>query len=183
MDARNPSSTYPVQVSRFLNMNMLNQAIGGYHFEADSIDGTIPFKPDLITVAYGTNDWKKHKSMDELSYKCKEYLDKLIETFPNTPVYIITPIWRAIMFNQLDTGTLLDVIEEIKRICNNYENVNIIDGLKLVPNLPKYYNDGTHPNDEGFLHYSINLCKALSGSNIFQMSLQQQSIKQSDLKS
>jgi hypothetical protein len=36
-------------------------------------------------------------------------------------------------------------------------SLRLIDGLALVPNQPKYFVDGVHPNDAGFALYASNL--------------------------
>ncbi len=63
MDAYYPSSTFPVQLARFFEMDLLNQGVGGYIFNARSLDEEISYKPDLVTVAYGTvfNSSGNHK--------------------------------------------------------------------------------------------------------------------------
>jgi len=54
MDVYYPSSTFPVQLARFFEMDLLNQGVDGYIFNARSLDEEISYKQDLVTVAYGT---------------------------------------------------------------------------------------------------------------------------------
>ena len=43
----------PVQLARFFEMDLLNQGVGGYIFNARSLDEEISYQPDVVTVAYG----------------------------------------------------------------------------------------------------------------------------------
>src|SRR5690606_37350992 len=49
MDAKYPSSTYPVLLSRFLGMHVLNHGVGGYLFDKSSLAPKLAYEPDLIT--------------------------------------------------------------------------------------------------------------------------------------
>lgn len=156
-----PSSTYPIQLSRILKMNLLNQGVGGYFFEAKSIDPELPYKPDLITVAYGTNDWNKVDSIEMFRNNCDAYMKKLSTTFMYAKIYVITPFWRKNLNEVKNTGTLHDISNAICDVCEIYENVTIIDGMKMSPHLDQYYGDGLHPTDEGFLRIALNILKEI----------------------
>ena len=45
--------------------------------------------------------------------------------------------------------------------CNQYENIHIIDGLKLVPHLDYFFLDRLHPNALGMKLYGDNLAKEI----------------------
>jgi lysophospholipase L1-like esterase len=159
MDSIKPSNTYPIQLSRFLEMNLLNQGVGGYYFEADSIDPELPYKPDIITVAYGTNDWNRSDSIEAFRNDCAAYIEKLVNVFKNATVYVITPYWRNNLDEVKHTGTLHDISNAICEACESYENVYIINGTKMIPHLDEYFADEVHPTDEGFLHIVLNILK------------------------
>ncbi|MDF2722824.1 MAG: GCN5-related N-acetyltransferase, partial [Paenibacillus sp.] len=63
MDAKHPSSTYAALLARALDLPLLNQGVGGYIFNADSLDENMPFQPQIVTVAFGTNDWGRYEAM------------------------------------------------------------------------------------------------------------------------
>ena len=46
-------------------------------------------------MAYGTNDWDRKKSAKRIRRDAANYLDALAEAFPKTPVYVLSPLWRA----------------------------------------------------------------------------------------
>lgn len=51
------SLTYTNILSRYMNAESLNQAIAGDVFNEMNLDENLNFNPDVIFVAYGTNDW------------------------------------------------------------------------------------------------------------------------------
>lgn len=161
MTAKRPSSMFPVQLSRKLGMNLLNHGVGGYVFDEDIIDGDMGINPEIITVAYGVNDWSRYESMDIFSEKCRGFFDKLMNVYQNAKVFVITPLWTDRENELRATGSLSEIRREIAKIAGEYERITIINGLEMVPNIPEYLFDGVHPNDEGFAHYSVNLLAEL----------------------
>ena len=165
MDAHSPVCTYPVQLARMLDANLLNQGVGGHIFDVDSLDPDLSFSPDLVTVAYGTNDWGREIGLEGIRNTAVPYLEKLREICPSpTRIVVLSPIWREVG-HELRGGVDLPTFSRtVLEIAQQIEGVDVIDGLALVPNQPWYLEDGTHPNDHGFLHYSLNLHRLLTAS-------------------
>ena len=55
-DAVFASQSYANKMAYMLDAEIVNQAIGGEIFRPAILDEKLPFAPDLITVAFGTND-------------------------------------------------------------------------------------------------------------------------------
>jgi lysophospholipase L1-like esterase len=157
MTAKNPSSAFPVQLARILGMNMINHGIGGYVFNEESIDEGMDLNPDLITVAYGINDWFKYNSIDYFREMCLNFFNKLTTVYPDAKIFAITPIWCSSEEESKAMGYLYEIRKKIEQIACKFKSVYVVDGLKMVPNMPNYFVDGIHPNDLGFMHYSMNL--------------------------
>ncbi|MBN2711010.1 MAG: SGNH/GDSL hydrolase family protein [Planctomycetes bacterium] len=163
MSTISPLSAYTTQLGRLLGAEMLNQGVGGHVFDADSLDQIENYRPDYITVAYGTNDWKKGLTRKEIRANVEAYLEKLQTIYAGSPVWIISPIWRSIGNEAMgEEGMKLDEFSAvIRETANTFENVSVIDGLTLVPHQEMYFKDGTHPDELGFMHYAVNLYKAM----------------------
>ncbi|OHD80616.1 MAG: hypothetical protein A3J97_06305 [Spirochaetes bacterium RIFOXYC1_FULL_54_7] len=163
MAARHPSSTYPVILSRTLDAELLNQGVGGYVFERESIDGFPERIPDIVTIAYGTNDWVQRASASEFEIKCTEYLEKACRRFSSSLIAVITPLYRMDASTDRASGSFSSIGETIKRVCSGISNLDIdcvplvVDGSCLVPHQARFFDDGLHPTDEGFLHIAHNL--------------------------
>jgi len=157
MTAKSPSSTYPVQLAKVLGMNMINHGVGGYIFDEKSIDEEMDINPDIITVAYGVNDWFRYNSIDQFREMCHNFFNKLIAIYPKAKIFAITPVWCSSEGEAKAVGYLSEIRKEIEQVVCNFNTVHVIDGLKMVPNMPEYFVDGVHPNELGFMHYSVNL--------------------------
>ena len=161
MDARGPASAYPLQLARMLGAELLNLGVGGHVFDLDSLDADLPFAPDIVTVAYGTNDWSREICREDIGETVTAYLTRLSAIYPAADIYVLTPIWRENGNTVRAGGTLAEFSSAIARAASSFGRVTAIDGTTLVPHRSDLLPDGTHPNDEGFLHYAINLRRTI----------------------
>jgi hypothetical protein len=161
MDAKSPVTAYTTQLARLLDAELLNQGVGGHVFDVDSFDSGLAFDADVVTIAYGTNDWNGGKTVAEIQNNVRLYLEKVKGRYPLADIFVLGPIWRTIGDEVRDGGTLWDFSEVILETARGFENVRCLDGLALVPHQEHLVPDGTHPNDEGFLHYALNLYRAM----------------------
>ncbi|MBQ3085684.1 MAG: SGNH/GDSL hydrolase family protein [Clostridia bacterium] len=154
------SNSYAYLVSRHFNADCVINGIGGAYFHETVFDRP-NFDPDDVFVAYGTNDFGHHKSLDDLRHHCGSFLDQVIEAYPNAKIHVIAPIFRTDLDKVRKMGSWQQcrdaIFDEI-----NKRNLHLIDGYTLVPHLPEYFADAEHPNDLGFAAYAENLIKALT---------------------
>ena len=145
------SQTYVSVANRLLNFDIINQGIGGYVYDKKSLVKMEGYNPEKIIVALGTNQYGAETMQD-----VEEYYERLMEIYGDKiPVICVTPLWRG--DNPGGIPTLERFCENIKRICQRYGNVKIVDGFKLVPHLPEYFLDNLHPNALGSEVYGRNL--------------------------
>lgn len=158
-DAAHPNQTYVNLLADAWDAQVLNQAIGGDVFCPENLDPALDFAPDIITMAYGTNDWTLQVLQ---SGAAKAYLDKLTGLYPGVPVFVLLPLWRAVENELRDGITLQQGRELLSSWAENRENVFVIDCHHFIPFLPEYFYDGVlHPNDMGYLYYARALEKAV----------------------
>lgn len=158
--AKHPSLGYVSQVAEHFGWEMYNQAIGGYIFDADSLDPDLPVTPDVITVAYGTNDDRSDR--EAYRRRVNEFLKGLTEIWPEVPAFVITPLWRTDVSGTEQFEWIYPVIEEE---CARFPQITVIDGHTLMPQLPDFYSDGfLHPNDLGMTFYAQSVVKAIEAS-------------------
>ncbi len=142
--------TYVSVANRILNYDIVNQGIGGYIYDKNTMVPMEGYQPDKIIIAMGTNQfWAETMDAVEEYYKC------LKEVYGDTPVLCVSPIWRG------DCPDRFDVFERfcdnVKKIAGQYPNVTVVDGFTLVPHLEEYYLDKLHPNCLGTEHYGRKL--------------------------
>lgn len=161
-DAVYPSQSYANLVTDMLDAVSLNQAIGGEVFNPGIVDGDLGFTPDLITVAYGANDFAK-RQREDMVRDANEFYRRVRAAFPTVRIFAILPIWRR----DKDTlasavGTFEEAKDIVRRAAEAQENVVVIDGNTFVPHLPEFFSDKRlHPNDLGFKFYADALYAAM----------------------
>lgn len=162
MDAMRPTHRYITKLAKFLGADEVNKGISGAFFFPELAEIKDDLNPDYITVAYGTNDWSK-KGRDIFKVNSKAFYRSLRKNYPNTPIFAITPIWRADCREEREFGLFEDVEKEIREAVKGLDNVTVIRGYDLVPKDPSFFGDARlHPNDKGFAEYFANLSKAFS---------------------
>jgi lysophospholipase L1-like esterase len=165
MIASAPSLNYVALLANHLGLNALNQGVGGYTFQKDSLLGLNALaSPNLITVAYGTNDWTNKYDYNEIQRDIREYMKALTDIFPKVPIYLITPIWRADINEEVPSRISFTKLSEfIEEEGNRYSNVSVISGLPLVDHDIGLFADSfLHPNARGFAMMSDRIAKLLS---------------------
>ena len=147
--------TYVSVANRLLNYDIINQGIGGYVYDRQSLLPMDGYAPDKIIVALGTNQFGCENMKD-----VEEYYDALIGLYGSKiPILCISPLWRGDLPEQIPI--LIRFCENVKAIAGSHANVTVVDGFTLVPHLPEYFLDNLHPNLLGAETYGRNLVEAI----------------------
>lgn len=153
--AKYASLSYVNQVSKALNAEVVNQGIGGYYFNETTIDDSICFyAPDLITVAYGTNDYSRYETAEEYAQHAGAYIRKLADLFPDTKIVGILPIYRNDQNHQVRKLYRSYSLEEARQILKS-QYASLPNGFVIeetgIPHISQAYApDFLHPNEFGF---------------------------------
>lgn len=155
------SLSYAYQVSHHFNAESVIQGIGGETYQPYNL-APMEFDPDVIFVAYGTNDANQRGSLEEVRTNCAAYLDKLAGLFPGVPVYVITPPWRLDIDTPRPWGRMELVSEVIAAVAREH-GLTVLDASAMIPHDPRFFTDAVHPNDLGFCLYAHALIRELKG--------------------
>ena len=148
--------TYVSVANRVLNYDILNQGIGGYVYDKNSLMKMEGYNPDKIIVALGTNQYGDENGPQVV----REYYETLICIYGEAiPILVITPLWRG--DNLEGVPTLEKFCATIREIVGKYKNIKVVDGFKMVPHLEEYYIDNLHPNGLGTEVYGRNLVEEI----------------------
>ncbi|MBR4370407.1 MAG: SGNH/GDSL hydrolase family protein [Victivallales bacterium] len=157
-DARYPSLAYANQLADAIGAVVFNKAIGGDVFNPALVTATGPHKPDIITVAYGTNDWSHKNTKETFFAQMNGFYANLHNLYPDVPVFAILPIWRRDHDRVTDIGTFDELRGYLTEVVKPYANFRLLDGYQYVPHLEEAFSDKyLHPNDFGFEFYAKNL--------------------------
>ena len=146
--------TYVSAANRLLNYDIINQGIGGYVYDKNSLEVMEGYKPDKIIIALGTNQYGTETMTD-----IEEYYEVLTDIYKDVPMLAITPLWRG--DNMEGVPTLIKFCDKLKDIIKRYSQVKMVDGFTLLPHLSEYFLDDLHPNQLGAEIYGRNLVEEI----------------------
>lgn len=156
-----PSKNWIFLLSQKKGYDYLNLSVGGETFRRSALDSDIPFHPDHILVALGTNDLFYTRYLNVIRQNADDYFSTLQRIYPGVPVTVITPIIQrglsssSNMFNSTRYYQLTEILSEL---ASNY-GYDVIDGSELVPSSVEYFaeNDSVHLSSLGFETVAKNL--------------------------
>lgn len=160
-DAIYPSLSYASILARELDADAVNKGIGGEIFFPELASLPDPVSPDIITVAYGTNDWNvcTREHFDE---NCRAFYSNLCRLYPNAKIFAITPIWRADGDRETKFASPHTELDRIMRSLLSDLPISLINGYTLTPHVKDFYSDEyLHPNDLGFSIYAGELTRQI----------------------
>lgn len=154
ISAQLPSSSYASLIAKMLDADAYNKAVSGDRFFPELLEAAEAIKPDIVTVAYGTNDWWHH-SRETVTRRSRDFLTRVSEKYPDARIFVVSPIWRAQNWGapKFD-GSTSDVHAIIEASCKGLENVTLFNGWHFLPSDPSLYDDGLHPRDNAMKMYA-----------------------------
>jgi lysophospholipase L1-like esterase len=170
-DAYHSSLSYVNRLSETLDSEILDQAVGGEIFDEKILDEELPFDPDLVIVAYGTNDWALQPNKETFLLAAEKFFKKIKEIYPDKKLVYISPIWRGDYqkpFGTQDTnvGAFDESVAALQSLAKE-NGLFVVDGISLTPHISDFFADQIlHPNDLGFGFYAENLLKALKKEDL-----------------
>ena len=160
-DSEIDSLSFAYRVSLHYNAESVIQGTGGAYFHEDSFD-SLPFDPDMLIVALGTNDFGHYDTPDEMASHADAHLTLLAKEYASKPRYYVSPIWRASQSARM--GSFAECRAVLTALAEKHGFTHI-DGLALVPPASFFYcPDNLHPNTLGFSLYSENLIRFLENT-------------------
>lgn len=156
--ARCPSFTYANRLADALQAEIVNKGIGGEVFFPTLATLRDDIEPDIITVAYGTNDWS-HSEKEVFDANSKSFYEALAKNYPNAKIFALAPIWRPnYKRDDKKVGDFSHVLGRLHEIASDIPNVTVINCFDFVPKeRPSFAPDYLHPNDRGFFYYANHL--------------------------
>ncbi len=153
-----PSQSYVSRLARMLDADEINKGVGGEKFRPELPGSDEGLAPDVITVAYGTNDWTKF-TKEELAEQCSAFCRGVSAQYPQAKIFVISPIWRVDSEKTYNFGAPLSgVLEVIAECCEGLDNVTVLNGYGFVPHQKEFFRDmRVHPNDMGSAQYAEGL--------------------------
>lgn len=154
-DSKFDCMSFAHRVASFYNAERVINGIGGAIYHPSTFD-RVQFEPNIVIVAYGTNDYDYYQGYEDYKNSVVSYLEMIEEAYRGKNVFIITPIWRFDKDNARPIGTFEKCRDTIKEESERLGFISV-DGYELVPHLESFYADIVHPNELGFGVYAEKL--------------------------
>lgn len=158
-NSRYDTLSYAWRVTQFFDANSVIQGIGGAFYHETTMD-TIDFDPDTVVLAYGTNDFGRFHTQEEMRAHTAAFMDLVAAQFGNKRVLVITPIYRADWQTPKRMGTFAEACAIVADEGSRHA-FTVIDGQQLVPHNDDFMADAVHPNDLGFGVFAEQLIKQM----------------------
>ncbi len=157
---KHPNHTYINILADNLDADLINLGVEGEKFFAGNIDEELNFDPDIVTVAYGVNDYSAGILFGN---DINDFLDKINHLYGDKKIFVLLPIWYKNGTDVVNGKTLQDGRDHIKETASKYGNMTVIDCSDFVPHLPDFYGDDLllHPSDLGHMYYAKRLTEAI----------------------
>ena len=152
---------YAPRVARFFNAETINQGIGGAVYHESTFD-KLDFDPDVVIIAYGTNDCGRYPTVSVMQEHAHKFLGLVKKEYEgkNTKIVLLSPIWRLDVSGER-WQRYLGCCKAVREEAENY-GFYFVDGHELVPKHLSFFADaGLHPNEQGFSLYAENLIAKL----------------------
>ncbi len=160
-DAKNPSLSYASLIADHLDADAVNKGIGGEVFRPELCKIPEDFTPDVITVAYGTNDWSL-TDKETFDKNSKEFYTTLAKLYPTAKIISLAPLWRTNCERTTAVGTFDYIAKKFSEIAEDIPNMTVIDCYPFLPQDPKMFLDlKIHPSNEGFSYYANGVIEEL----------------------
>lgn len=161
IQCQHSSMAYPSILGRRLSAETLNQGVGGFYYEQKSLDEKINFNPDIVFVAYGTNDFRIFHDVNVIAEHAETYFSDVLKLYPKSRIVVIPPIWRADLSSEPERELFQETCGAIVRLARAFDFF-AVDGQALVDHEEELFADGyLHPNDRGFGQYAECLCNLI----------------------
>lgn len=167
MNASLPVFTWPTRLARELDANVVNYGVGGATLQAELAKSPTAGSPGLISVSYGANDWNSDVPVMAFHQQAEALVDALRARHPQSAIVITTPVpfFRATRPNG-QGATLDDFRTALEAVGRGRANVHVVRGTELVPADHNFFNDWSHPNDNGMREIAKNLLAILRARNV-----------------
>lgn len=158
-DSGTDTLSYAWRVSNFFNAERVINGIGGAVYEPKSF-AEINFDPDVVFIAYGTNDYNRYASLQQLHEKAYGFLEQVKKAYSQKQIFVILPTFRFDLEKERAMGSFEACRAEIQAVCDALA-LKTVDGYTLIPHSKELFKDVVHPSALGFSYYAENIIKIL----------------------
>lgn len=160
-----PAATWPALVAQAMDMDLVNQGVGGQVFQPSALAG-LPqaVDPQVVWVALGTNYRFEPSSVREVSRDITDYLQRVRRAWPEASFYVATtPFFDPVAYPSHNRSCIGEVDRLIAQAVEGLEGVELVDGRDLMDPAESLRVDADHPSSRGAAQISQRVLRVLDG--------------------
>lgn len=157
MTSTAPHLCHVARCALALDADAFNLGVGGACLDKELAENVPDEHYDLVSVAYGSNDFNGSVTPGEFAANARALLNALREK-TRSPILLITPLtWASLTEPNKAGNSLQEYRDALRELPAQFENVTLIHGDQMIPDDEKFFVDSVHPNDHGFSLYASQL--------------------------
>lgn len=148
--AGDPAHSWPAILSARLDLDVVNQGVGGQVFQPGSLAGLADtVDPARIVIAFGANYRYEPCSARSVSRDIRTYLLEVSRLWPQVPTQVLTPLWHDEEASPSHARSCWEQVPSfIEAHVAPHDQMTFVDGLELLKHDPELFADGVeHPGE------------------------------------
>lgn len=166
--ASSVAKSYPFQVAEARGWQVVNLGIGGRATMSRDGDFLAGVRAEVFSVAIGVNNWQGGTELEVFKKNMIKLLQGLRNGHPDSPVYVITPLWVPPSWNPKSTKYPLEAYRQVIRAVVAERNsvgdarMRLVEGTSLIDHDAALFDKvAVHPNDAGFAQMAARLSQLM----------------------
>ncbi len=161
MAATSPALTWTARIARQLAWDLHNLGVGGAILQAELGQLALDLPWNIVTVAFGVNDFNQDRPLDELQAETRALLETLQQR-PRAAIYLLTPVpWAGRTTPNKLNLYLEDYRQALRQAAAGLPQVSVIEGAALLDDREDLFADKVHPNNAGMAQFAERLAAAV----------------------
>ncbi len=147
-----PALSWPARLARDLDLDLLNQSLGGQVFQPGTLLGlSRVVSPKLIVVALGENYRYEPCTERLVSRDVRNYLSDVARSWPKADIYVCTPLWHDEEASPSHALSCWQQVPSVLRAnASAHDRMVLVDGQRLLDHNDYFLADADgHPNADG----------------------------------
>ncbi len=158
MESSLPTLCHVARCALAIDAEAFNLGVGGATMRAELALAARALPADIISIAYGTNDFLTDVPPREFAQAAEELLRETLAANASAPILLMTPLSAPGRREPNHLGAKLqDYRDALGPLAGMSPRIALVDGTELLPDDSAMFADGLHPNDAGFVTYTRNL--------------------------
>ena len=161
--AGDPALTWPVLLGRELDLDVLNQGIGGQVFQPGTLVGlSRQRRPEHIVVELGLNYRFETCRAAFVVRDIRAYLGEVARLWPGVPTWVLTPTGFREKAQPTHERSCFDLVPQmITSSAERYGQMRVLGGPGLLPGKKSLLADSDHPNAAGHARLAEHLAATI----------------------